>query len=394
MEENEKNVFGAFKFMDQTPAQAKSASKESKKVEDKPDEDDNLSEEDLKAIEDAANENANRAGKDPEDIQAEEREKADARAQKKTDAAAKQVADEEALAAQESQDSAKGEVENDNGIPSFVTYMHEKGILDVTDEDTIDSEEDLERIQSNTIQNGINSYKDSIPEDGRKFLDFIGDGGKPSDFHKAYYGEASFEGYEAKTEADQKYIISEALRLEEYTEEEIADELADIEDMGRLEKKSGTFLRKLQKAEAEQKKHILKAQKDSAKAQSDAENEEWKKFKSGLYEKEEIGGFKLNKKTKDDLWNYMTKVDKKTGKTNYQTESNENEDARYVFAYLLKNKWDITALERLVENKAVGKLRGKLGNYSDSRGKLKSGKKFKQEKQPDNPFANFSKARF
>ena len=96
---------------------------------------------------------------------------------------------------------------------------------------------------------------------------------------------------------------------------------------------------------------------------------------------------------KQDLWDYMAKpVNKKTGLTQYQIDSQENEDARYMFAYLLKNKWDIKSLEKQVETKTVSKLKSKLSNYTDSRNKL-SGAKSNLQKKDDgsNPFAGFKK---
>ena len=98
---------------------------------------------------------------------------------------------------------------------------------------------------------------------------------------------------------------------------------------------------------------------------------------------------------KEDTWGYMTKVvDKKTGETQYQKDSKENKDARYIFAYLLKNKWDIKALEKQVETKQVSKLRDKLTNYTDTRSKIKSPKKDieRDNIDEDNPFKGFSKA--
>jgi hypothetical protein len=285
------------------------------------------------------------------------------------------------------------EEDNESPFAVFAKSMYEKGILDLEDE-KIESEEDLDKLQLKTIKNGIAQDRARLPEDAQKFLQFIDDGGRPEDFHKYYYNEGgSFEGFDITEEDNQKYVVREALLLEGYTEEEVADEINDAIDLGKLEKKAQTHLKKLQKIEKEQKANLLEVQKEYAKKQETQRLADWEDFKNGLFDKEEIAGFKFNKKMKDDTWDYMTKViDKKTGLTQYQKDSNENADARYLFAYLLKNKWDIKSLEKQVETKVTSKLKSKLSNYSDTSTKTKTGIKSTQDVDKDskgNPFAAF-----
>jgi len=272
---------------------------------------------------------------------------------------------------------------------TIIKYLADEAIVDYSDEDEIDdSEEGLKEVISKTINKGVSSYKERLPEDAQKFLDFVENGGNPADFHKYYYTEASFENFDVAQEEDQKYIIREALRLEGYEESEIDDEITDAEDLGKLEKKAQIYLKKLQKIEKEQKQHLIEAQKQYATEQEAKKKEEWDNFKKGLFDSEEIAKFKLNSKIKNDLWDYMTKpIDKKTGTTAYYKDSQENEDARYMFAYLLKNKWDIKSLEKQVSSKEVSKLRGKLANYTEKGAKMKSHLK---EKNIDNSNAGFS----
>ena len=115
-------------------------------------------------------------------------------------------------------------------------------------------------------------------------------------------------------------------------------------------------------------------------------------IKKGLFEREEISGFKFNSKTKQDLWDYMTKVvDKKTGATAYQKDSiDKGPEARYIFAYLMKNNWDASKLEKNLKNKVVSEVKKKLSNYSDGRSKIKSGTS-REEKEQTNSFAGFRK---
>ena len=176
--------------------------------------------------------------------------------------------------------------------------MAAKGLLDLDDEDKIESEEDLEKIQEKTIRNGINSYKQSIPEDGQKFLEFLENGGRPQDFHKYYYSDSSFAEFSLDSEENQKYIVEEALKLEGYSDEEIEDEISDAIDLGKLEKKATVHLKKLQKIEAQNKERLIEAQKEYAKQQEELRAQNWDNFKKGLFEKEQIAGFKMGAKMK------------------------------------------------------------------------------------------------
>lgn len=344
--------------------------------------DDVLSEDEIKLIEDAAKANAGIASKEddgkPNPEEGEESKGKEDLKKETTDSK------EEVFKQTEEQT-------NVNPYLEFASYMNEKGILYIDENEKIESEEDLERITANTVKKEVENYKNSLPEDGQKFLDFIQNGGNPSDFHKYYYQETSFKDFDLESEENQKYVVEQALKLEDYSDEEIKEEIELLEDAGRLEKKAQTFLKRLQKVEDEQKQTLLEAQKKYAKEQEDKRIQEWDQFKKGLFDKDAIGGFKITPKVKNDLWDYMTKpVDKKTGETQYQKDSISNEDARYVFAYLLKNKWDVSSLEKMVETKKVGELKSKLSGFTDSRNKQR-GPSTNVVREEDNPFSGFKK---
>lgn len=361
-QETTENIFENFKFLDinQTATNPSTKTAEVK--------DDELSQAELDAIEAQAKLNSGKTTEEDDNV------------------------DTEGAVKEEIEEDEKSQTKEDSGLGAFAKYMSERNILHLEDEEVVETEEDLERVTSNTIRRGIESYKESIPEDGQKFLEFIDAGGNPADFHKYYYGESSFEGFKPESEDDQKYIIKEALKLEGYSDEEIDEEINLYEDAGKLENKSASMLKKLQKIEKEQKDLLIKSQKEFAKKQEEDRKAEWKKLEDGLFQRESIGGFKITPKAKTDLWDYMTKIaDKKTGKTAYQIDEEKNEDSRYIYAYLMKNKWDIKSLERMVETKKVAELKSKLGSYTDTRQKQRSPSSNITKDDSPNPFANFRK---
>ena len=302
---------------------------------------------------------------------------------------------EEEYSSNETEEEVEEESE-EGSLKPFISHMANKGLLDwdENDEEFEDSEEYLEKIQAKTITNGISKWRSGYDEDTQKYLEFVENGGRPSDFHKYYYNDSTFSGLRLEGDEEaQKHVIREGLIAAGWEDEdEINDEISLYEDAGKLEAKAESHLKRLQKLEGEQKDILVASQKRYAEEQKEAKRQEWNSFKKGLFEREEISGFKFNSKTKQDLWDYMTKVvDKKTGATAYQKDSiDKGPEARYIFAYLMKNNWDASKLEKNLKNKVVSEVKKKLSNYSDGRSKIKSGTSREEKEQP-NSFAGFRK---
>lgn len=289
------------------------------------------------------------------------------------------------------------EEEESGSLKPFVAHLAGKGLIDWEEgEEFDDTEEGLEKLQAKTISNGINKWKSGYDEDTQKYLEFVENGGKPQDFHKIYYNDSSFEGMKLEGDEDaQKHVIREGLLAAGWdNEEEINDEIALYEDAGKLETKAASHLKRLQKLEKDNKDLLVEAQKKYAEEQNEIRKQEIADFKKGLFDADQISGFKFSPKMKEEVWEYMNKVvNKKEGLTQYQIDSKiKGKEARYIFAYLMKNNWDSTKLEKELKNKVVSDVKKKLSNYSDGRNKLKSGTP-KQEKQEEgqNSFAGFRK---
>jgi len=193
----------------------------------------------------------------------------------------------------------------------------------------------------------------------------------------------------------QKHVIREGLLAAGWdNEEEINDEIALYEDAGKLETKAESHLKRLQKLEKDQKDLLIEAQKKYAKEQEELRKQEIAEFKKGLFDADQISGFKFSPKMKEEVWDYMNKiVNKKEGLTQYQLDSKvKGKEARYIFAYLMKNNWDSSKLEKELKNKVVSDVKKKLSNYSDGRNKLKSGTpKIEKQEEGTNSFAGFKK---
>lgn len=276
------------------------------------------------------------------------------------------------------------EEQESNDLKPFMEVLAEKGIIFYNAEDYKDddfsNEEVIEKGIAKTIEKSIKDWKDSYPEETKAFLAFVEQGGDPKQFLDIYYNTRSWEDFKTDDETSQKIAVREGLKVMGWDDAEIEDEITLYEDSGKLETKAQQHLTKLKKYEAEGKQELLKQQEEYNKKR----NEEAKNYYDNLhkhwYDKEDLNGFKLNKTAKDKVWDFIYKVDKKSGKTGLQESYENNTDAQFMYAYLAMNNFDITKLEKMVESKVTSKVRKSLSNYTDQRFKTTKGSTERESK--------------
>lgn len=288
------------------------------------------------------------------------------------------------------------ETTEDNNLHIFYSYLSEEGLVIPLEEGKkVESEDDFKSVIQNTINTGIENYKTSKPEDVQKFIEFVDNGGDPRMFHKLYYEQRSWKDIDPSKEPNQELVIREAYAQAGWDQEDIDAEIQDKKDLGKLGSLAEKLHKKLIAEEDDNKQSLLEAQKEYRKTQEAKANKEWEEFKDNLYKKEELNGFKLTKKLKDDLWDYITKPDKKSGKTKLQAHNETNTDSQFLYAYLAMNNWDMSKLEKQVKTKVTSELAAKLKNTTDSRSKVSKGASdgFKDKKSDGkNPFSAFKTA--
>lgn len=276
----------------------------------------------------------------------------------------------------------------------FAKKLKEKNAIDFddTDEDFEDSEDGISKLVEKTSEKRtverINKWVESLPEEYVKMLEFVQNGGTPKEFLDTYYGNKSWSEFKIEDDEARKVAIKESLKLSGESDEDIKEILEGWELNGDLEKRAKSALVKLQKDEISKKEQLLKVQNEKVEREKQAQLEYWNNFRKDLYDKEDINGFKLTPKVKDNLWNFMTSVDKKTGKTPYQEAIDKNKDSQYLFAYLAMNNFDAKKLEKQVETKVASKFSAMVKNYANSsKNQISSGSS--EEPRGENPFDAF-----
>lgn len=260
----------------------------------------------------------------------------------------------------------------DSSLKVFASWLGDKGLVDYDEETFEDSEDGLKKLMSDTVEREVQNYKKSLPEDVHKLVEFVEAGGNPKDFINAYYNEVTWSDFEIDNDTTQKIVLREYLKAQGEDVEEIEETLDTYEVSGILEKKAKSALNKLQAYEKSYQEQLVDSQKRYEAEQRTLAKKQYEEFKESLYAKEEIQGFKLTPKMKDNLWDFIMKPDR-TGKTGLQKHNETNENAQFMYAYLAMNDWDLGKLEKQVKNKVNSELASKLSNFKDGRSKMKSG---------------------
>ncbi len=285
----------------------------------------------------------------------------------------------------------EGEEDNKSSIfKELIKDQLSKGNLDFDykDEEFEDSEESIDKAFTLTLETKINKWVEALPEDFQNLLEFVQNGGNQKDFLNVYYNNHSWENFSIESEDNQKYAAKEALILSGETPEDAEEIVTEWFDNGTLEKRAKSSIAKLQKFEESQKKEILEIQKQSADKTKKAQKEYWDGFKKDLMGREEIKGFKLTPKLKEKIWDHLSVVDKKTGKTAYQMKLENDTEASLLFALQSAMDFDINKLEKQVESKVSSKIGNVLRNYSKStKEKISSGTN--QSHEDSDPFGGF-----
>jgi len=316
---------------------------------------------------------------------------------KKIEIASKKAIKESAQEQEESEnetEETEEETEDASLLKVFTKKLYENSVLDFddTDEDYEDNEKGVEKLVNKTVENRINKWVSNLPDEYQKFLEFVQNGGRPKDFLDVYYGNYSWENFSIDEESSQKQVVAEALRLAGDSEDDIAEMVEEWSENGTLSKRAKSFLPKLQKNEANQKRSMLEQASAQKQMQDQANKDYWDGFKSDLFKKEEVMGFKLTPKLKEKVWNHLTSVDPRSGKTAYQESVEKNKDAIILFALQSATGFDKSALETQVKTKVSKEFNNLLKNYSKStKEKISSG--ITNEDYDTNPFTAFKNSK-
>ena len=257
-------------------------------------------------------------------------------------------------------------------------HFYNEGILDGYSDEMENTPEAFQEMIESTVQKGIDDYKSSLNNPiSKQFLDYIEDGGDPGQFIQLVsgpdYTQVTPEFLE-ENEATQKQILKAYYMNQGESQEDAEETIQAFEDAGTLGKKSKVALDKLQKSQVEHRAGEVKRQQQAAAEQKAKVEEYITALKDDISGREEIAGFKLSKKDRAGLFDYITKVDPKTNQTKLLTDSQDPEK-QLLMAFFYKNNFKFDKLAKQVKSDTTKTLMEKLGRTTDSATKQKSRKR-------------------
>jgi acyl transferase domain-containing protein len=276
------------------------------------------------------------------------------------------------------------EEEKEGGLYKDVAkHFYDEGILSDLDEDMEDSPEAFQQMIEKTVEKKIADYKDSFQNPtSKQFLEFIENGGDPSQFIQATsgvdYAKIDPEGVSDDIDS-QKQILRNWYADQGEDPQDAEDMIQAFEDSGHLEKRSLTGLKKLQRKQEAAKEELIEQQKVQAATRREDNQKILTKLKTDIDSSDDIGGFPVNKKQKGDFYDYITKVNPKTGKTGLMEDSSDEKN-QMLMSYLYFNKFNFSKLEKKAKTKETKNLEATLGRYSDGSAKQKSRQRTKADK--------------
>ena len=295
---------------------------------------------------------------------------------KKTTKPAPQSEDDE-----EQDDEPNDEDEDDEfSFAPMVTDLLEDGVLVLPEGRTIaDYDDDKDGFQEvirdsayQTLQNTIAE----LPATAQRIMQLALSGGSEQDLQQLMSLEdgPDWDAVDLDDEDVQKAVVEEAMRLKEpeLTDEEIADALADLEDLGKLGKQAAKDQKYLVKHQDGQKAQVEAQVQEREQASEDAYKQEVANVRNYINEIKDIAGLGLTKADRDGFMAYLTVKDKQ-GKT--QADHMNTPERRIQKEFLNYKNFNLGKLKREAVTEATKEVRKQLGRYNAGRGTSNQGQR-------------------
>lgn len=210
-------------------------------------------------------------------------------------------------------------------------------------------------------------YKKELNDKSNGLLDVLEKGGTVDDYiamdQQLDYSKIPLETTEGKALIqNQKSLVEDLLKMQDYTDEEIQETLGEFEDSGMLKRQAQIAKRKLSSNQESVNKKLIKDREAAMIAEEEAHAAAAVEFRSTVVGKRELAGFKISKAKAEKLHDFITKQDK-SGKTAFQMK--DTEENRLLYAYMSMEDFDKDKLIKGEVTKQALKLKKKLSTYKD-----------------------------
>lgn len=254
------------------------------------------------------------------------------------------------------------EASKEEGFEALTKTLIAEGILTATEE-LEDTAESLNAAISNTVETKVDEYLAEIPEEYRTVIDHMRTGGDVNSYLQSK-ATIDYKNLDLENVEIQKTLVKADLEQQEYSVDEIEEKLKDYEDLEKLQKEATKVSKKFDKAQTQRLIEYDEAitaslAKQEAEALTDIDE-----VKKDIDSMEEIAGFKLTKKRKEDFKKYLFDIDKNGETAASRTQKdNENRIKAHFMGFIGYNFSD---LEKSVISKKSKDINKILSRYKDT----------------------------
>lgn len=262
---------------------------------------------------------------------------------------------------------------------TLASILADEGLVEFEDSENLqDSPEIIYESIKKSIDSGINSYKESIPNKAKEILEYLEQGGDIDKYLESLEKPFDINKLDLENESDQEKITREFYKLQNYDSEEIEEKIQDLKDSLLLEKESKLATKKVGKYFEDRSNALIQEQQ----ALNDKAKKEYDDYINGLTStinsSESLAGLSLTKDEKDNFKAYLLNVDK-NGQTQYQREIAENPiQTQLELAYLKFKKFDYSNAIKAGETNAVKKWKSIIKSNETT---VKGGKSYTDAKE-------------
>jgi hypothetical protein len=299
------------------------------------------------------------------------------------------------------EESSESEEDSDDENPElyFAEHYSKEGVLSIPEGLTKEDPEYFKKSLEYTIEEGIENYKNSLPDTARDFIEFIKNGGREEDYLEVAsnedYSELNLEEeenqkliYKAYLEETTSFSAEKIKKLVERASEEL-----ELEDNS---KEAQVFFKE---AKLEAKKQLIEAQKVEANNAKQRNDKFISSAKEILEKEKEIFEIPLGtKKEREEIYNYIFKPTEKyttpdgrnilitkmqADKMKYTSKPEDRVKTLIFEALNLKKGFDLSSVKNkgvTEHNKKLQELANKAKTKSTAGKLVKSGGKSVEEK--------------
>jgi hypothetical protein len=267
---------------------------------------------------------------------------------------------------EDSYEEESGEEISDEDKTPYQILMEdlvEKGVLFADDDKEYDATESgIEELLEDTVNARVNSLFQEN-EQLAMLYDVVQNGGSIQDVMQIY-GEVNYSELDMSDAGTQEQVVIDYYTAKGISEDRIARLIEGSKDDGSFGNEVQEAYSALVNSQKAQMQEYLNNLEQNKIDEQEAAREQMVTLRQTINSIEEIQGFKMDKRTRDDFFNYMTQPSK-NGMTRLQEDA-QDYDKQLVMAFMYYTNFNAEDLQRRATTNVSDKLSKALKSQKDS----------------------------